>query len=154
MKIISGGQTGADQAGLAAALNCGLATGGCLPRGCRTENGPAPWLIDAYGMYEHASASYVPRTIANAESSDTTIWFGRADSPGARVTIDACLEANKSFMVNPTNPRRLAEILLQYKYRTVNIAGNRESKRPGIYGRVYVFLCETFSIYADLTTAA
>lgn len=38
--IISGGQTGADQAGWRAARRCGLATGGRMPREFETEDGP------------------------------------------------------------------------------------------------------------------
>ena len=45
--IISGGQTGADQAGLLAAQALGLQTGGWAPHGWRTDAGPAPWLADA-----------------------------------------------------------------------------------------------------------
>ena len=45
-KIISGGQTGVDQAALRAAKACGIPTGGWAPKGWRTEDGPAPWLAD------------------------------------------------------------------------------------------------------------
>ena len=34
-KIVSGGQTGADQGGWRAAVACGLATGGWMPEGFR-----------------------------------------------------------------------------------------------------------------------
>ena len=40
--VISGGQTGADQAGLRAAQACGIPTGDQAPRGWLTEAGPAP----------------------------------------------------------------------------------------------------------------
>jgi hypothetical protein len=39
MKIISGGQTGVDQAALGAALHCGLEIGGWCPFGKTSESG-------------------------------------------------------------------------------------------------------------------
>jgi len=41
-KIISGGQTGADQAGLDAAIEYGLPHGGWIPKGRLTESGTLP----------------------------------------------------------------------------------------------------------------
>ena len=38
-KIISGGQSGADLAGLKAAIKLGIETGGFIPKNYRTENG-------------------------------------------------------------------------------------------------------------------
>jgi hypothetical protein len=43
-KIISGGQTGADQAGLAVAKRLGISTGGFMPKGLLTAAGPQPDL--------------------------------------------------------------------------------------------------------------
>lgn len=42
MMIISGGQTGADQAALDAAIILGIPHGGWLPKGRKTEKGPLP----------------------------------------------------------------------------------------------------------------
>ena len=41
-KIISGGQTGADQAALDVAIKMNIAHGGWIPKGRRTENGVLP----------------------------------------------------------------------------------------------------------------
>lgn len=49
-RIVSGGQTGADQAALRAARAAGLPTGGWAPRGWLTEEGPAPWLANRSGF--------------------------------------------------------------------------------------------------------
>ncbi len=43
-RVISGGQTGADQAALRAARAAGIPTGGWAPLGWKTEEGPAPRL--------------------------------------------------------------------------------------------------------------
>lgn len=50
-RVISGGQTGADQAALRAARACGIPTGGWAARGWLTEDGPAPWLAE-WGLAE------------------------------------------------------------------------------------------------------
>jgi len=55
IRIISGGQTGADQAALDAAIALGLPHGGWLPRGRKTESGPLP---PHYSLRELRSARY------------------------------------------------------------------------------------------------
>jgi hypothetical protein len=49
-KIISGGQTGADQAALDVAIESGIPHGGWIPKGRKTENGvlPAKQIFTAY----------------------------------------------------------------------------------------------------------
>jgi hypothetical protein len=42
LKIVSGGQTGVDRAGLAAAMSFGIATGGWMPKGRLAEDGVVP----------------------------------------------------------------------------------------------------------------
>ena len=54
-KIISGGQTGADQAGLDVAIELGIPHGGWIPKGRKTENGTLPVK---YKLTEMNSASY------------------------------------------------------------------------------------------------
>lgn len=60
-KIISGGQTGADQGGLSAAIILNIKTGGTAPKGYRTQAGSASWL-NKLGLLEHSSSDYAPRT--------------------------------------------------------------------------------------------
>ena len=73
--VISGGQTGVDQAALRAARALGIPTGGWAPRGRATEDGPAPWLADL-GPAECAWPGYPPRAKADARDSDGTPWIG------------------------------------------------------------------------------
>jgi hypothetical protein len=85
--VISGGQTGVDQAALRAARAAGMPTGGWAPRGFLTEDGPAPWLA-GWGLKESARPGYPARTGLNVRQSDATLLFdgggpgGRADGPG------------------------------------------------------------------------
>ncbi|MCH7226767.1 YpsA SLOG family protein [Haloferula sp. A504] len=66
-RIVSGGQTGADRAGLDAAIAAGLPHGGWCPRGRKAEDGPLP---KRYLLTETKSASYLTRTEWNARDSD------------------------------------------------------------------------------------
>lgn len=127
-KIISGGQTGADQQGFVEGRRLGLETGGWVPKGWRTEDGPAPWLA-TFGCQEHPLSSYPPRTDANVRDSDATLWFGNTSSPGYYCTLKACEKYNRPFIVNP-HPRDMVD--LAWKYEVWNIAGNRASKNPGV----------------------
>ncbi len=83
LKIVTGGQTGADQAGWRAARSLGLPTGGWMPRGFETEAGPCPAFVREYGGYRE-------RTQANTLDSDATVWFGNPSSPGGKTTLRAC----------------------------------------------------------------
>ena len=57
-KVVSGGQTGADRAGLDFALEVGLEHGGYVPRGRRSEDGR---VDEKYHLTELASTSYPVR---------------------------------------------------------------------------------------------
>ncbi len=127
-KVISGGQTGADRAGLECAKALGLATGGTAPKGYRTENGTDVSLKD-FGLTESVDTSYVPRTRANAKNSDVTLWFGKTTSPGYYCTKKACKDWGKVMIDNPS-PDRAVE--LADTYDSWNIAGNRESTNPTV----------------------
>lgn len=72
-KVISGGQTGADIAGLIAAKECGLETGGTAPKKFMTENGSNLDLKNIYHLV--AVGGYKSRTIKNVCDSDGTIAF-------------------------------------------------------------------------------
>jgi hypothetical protein len=66
-KIISGGQTGADQASLDVAIKLNIPHGGWIPKGRLTENGPLP---EKYQMQEMPSDSYQKPTEQNVIDSD------------------------------------------------------------------------------------
>ena len=88
LKLISGGQTGADISGVRAAKAKGYATGGILPRGFRTQIGPKPEYALEYGMTEHSSWSYAPRTFENVKNADGTIRIAKYfESAGEALTV-------------------------------------------------------------------
>jgi hypothetical protein len=61
-KVISGGQTGTDQADLIAVTRFGIATGGWMPRGFQTADGPNLQLAERYGLREHTGGNVRPQS--------------------------------------------------------------------------------------------
>lgn len=140
-RVISGGQTGADQAALRAAHHCRYATGGMAPKYWRTDEGPAPWLGTVYGLIESTEASYGPRTEWNVLNSSGTIWFGDVTSPGGVLTQAAAASYNKPFEIvtvyldDDDLDRYVAKLrrwIVDHQIVTLNGAGNRERTNPGI----------------------
>jgi hypothetical protein len=69
VKVISGGQTGADRAGLDFAMAQGIAHGGWCPRGRLAEDGTIP---ARYQLEETPEADYAQRTEWNVRDADGT----------------------------------------------------------------------------------
>jgi hypothetical protein len=161
MKIISGGQTGADQAGWRAAKRFGLETGGWMPRGFKTEAGPRPEFARLYGAQEHPSPEYPARTTSNVGLADMTFLFGNPSSPGGklvhRITND--IPTHLTLTVESPNAYRpqwsVGSIRRWGGIKAINVAGNRESSFPGIGAWVEEYLCEVFRAlgYAELPPA-
>src|SRR2546428_817952 len=97
MKVISGGQTGADRAGLEAAVALGLPTGGHAPAGYWTEAGADPSLR-RFGLI--AGGSPESRTERNVVDADATIIFARsAPGPGSELTRRLALKHRRPVIV-------------------------------------------------------
>ena len=139
VKIISGGQTGADQAGLQVAEAFGIPTGGWAPKGWITSRGPNPNLLrDRFKLQEHPGG-YPARTFANAKESDGTIRLAYDfTTAGERCTLNGIREAGRPhFDVDLAHPRPAEEAVAwirEYGIRILNVAGNRERpKTPGTF---------------------
>ena len=150
--IVSGGQTGADRGGLEAGRRLGLITGGWAPKDFRTDEGRDPELRTVFGLREHPSSEYPPRTEANVKFADATVFFGR-QSPGWHCTKSACRRQRKEFFwLRNELPVELAaeqliEWLRHHRVRILNVAGNRERKNPGIRSRTIAILEEALGDY-------
>lgn len=96
--IISGGQTGADQAGLEAAAALGIPTRGYMPNGWRTEAGPRPDLAVRYGLWEAPTDAYPERTELNVLAADATVIFGQL-SGGSQLTLDLAQRHGRPCLV-------------------------------------------------------
>ena len=146
MKIISGGQTGADRAALDAAIALGLEYGGAVPKGRLTEDGP---LETKYtGMIELSVPSYPARTAKNVRDSDAVLIFtlGRTDR-GTALTISLAAQYKKPYLhidiKNKSETEVLQEVvqwLRSVRPKVLDVAGSRESTSQGIYKKVYSIL--------------
>lgn len=136
--VISGGQTGADRAGLLAAQAVGLGTGGWMPRGFLALDGPRPDFATRFGLREHTSPHYPPRTRLNVLHSDATLRIARHwSSPGEQLTLKFITKYSKPWLdIDPTSSpldhQRVVEFLRRHRVVVLNVAGNSESTSPGI----------------------
>lgn len=146
MKVVSGGQTGADRAALDAAKAAGLPTGGYAPSHYGTERGPDPSL-KTFGLVAGGSLAW--RTERNVVTAGATIVFAVRPSPGSDMTVAMAARHRKPcLVVNPWAPeveKEVLHFLNMYRPAVLNIAGHRESKAPGIYARVYGVLMSLLS---------
>lgn len=141
-KIVSGGQTGVDRAALDVALALGIACGGWCPKGRRAEDGTIP---DRYPLVETASRDYRERTRRNVEDSDGTLILTRGALGGGTAYTRDCAEAlGKPYLVLALDKRPDAQAardwIRRHGLRVLNVAGPRESSRPGIYRQAKRFL--------------
>jgi hypothetical protein len=138
-KVISGGQAGADRAGLDFALEVGLEHGGFVPKGRKAEDGR---IDERYQLTELPSASYSTRTKRNVRESDGTAIFSlRAElSGGSALTLAYAnsvkkpvihLHASDKGRVDPV--AQLKDFIGSNRIEVLNVAGPRESKGPGVY---------------------
>ena len=148
-RIISGGQTGVDRAGLDAALACAIAIGGYIPRGGHSEDGKVP---AKYRLTETDSSGYARRTELNVLAADATlILYYKTISGGTLLTEQLCRRNSKPFLsvnlagINDGAVRSVRDFLSGVCPRVLNIAGPRESKNPGIYNAAYRVLLESFA---------
>lgn len=167
-RIISGGQTGADQAGWRAAKRFGLETSGWMPRGYLTEDGPRPEFAELYGAKEGSSSRYPPRTRRNIRDSDLTMIFDAAQtdqivgmSRGTQLAVSMARGYERLCLIvrvdlaSESLPRRAESIkawLDERNVRVINVAGNRESTTPGIGAWVEAYLCEMFAAMGQKET--
>lgn len=150
-KIISGGQTGVDVAGLDAGLACGLRVGGTMPKDYRTLEGTKPEYAIMYGMKEHQSAEYPPRTLENAKNSDATIWIGQnPNSRGMKCTFNGINKYKKKSlkvdMSNPLTAEEVAKWIVDNNISVLNVAGEAEQNQKGIYKFALEYLKKVFNL--------
>jgi len=138
-KIISGGQTGADQGGLYAARELDVPTGGVAPQDWLTEEGPQRELLRGFGLTECSEPGYSPRTRANVLAADGTLLVGQYQRGGSALTHQIAEQARKPlFLLEFPSDRVEPHIeefrfwLHRYRVHTLNVAGNRESQSRGI----------------------
>lgn len=157
--IISGGQTGVDQAALKAAFEQGFQIGGWCPPGRICENGEIP---EEYPLIESLldRSSNAPlikhsqRTELNVRDSDATLVLlpaGLEHDQGTKWTLTSMRKYSKpSIVIDPYLPNAEKLIMNWFKRNSIkvlNIAGPSEKNAPGIGKQTYRLL---FSILTKL----
>lgn len=147
-KVISGGQTGVDRAALDVALELGLPRGGWCPKGRKAEDGQ---IAPQYPLKETPSVEYEQRTEWNVRDSDGTLVLtcGRP-TEGTAFTIQVATRLGKACfvidLVEQTSVSPVRTWAQDHRVRTLNVAGPRESKCPGIYVQARQFLRTLLSL--------
>ena len=137
-KIISGGQTGADQAGLDVAIKHNIPHGGWIPRGRMTEDGSLP---EKYHLQEMPTKSYPKRTEKNIMDSDGTLIASHGKLTGgsaltrrlAKQHLKPWLHLNMDKMSLSYASRLLKSWIIDNGIKVLNVAGSRASGDPEIY---------------------
>lgn len=152
-RIISGGQTGADRAALDCAMALDIEHGGWCPLGRLAEDG----VIDQrYKLKEMPDDNYRKRTRQNVHDSDATLILnlGELDGGTSKTRLFA-IHCGKPFLVvqldNGVEGEQLESGLIwlrNHDPHVLNVAGPRESKRPGIYQCSYDFLSALWARYS------
>jgi len=144
-KIISGGQTGVDQAALTISMKLNIPHGGWCPKGRLSESGTIPMQ---YKLTETLSSDYSVRTKLNIQDSDGTLILLQSNIEkifdGTILTAQYAQETKKQYLlINLAETLEITEFtqwVIENKIKILNIAGPRESQSPGISELSMVFL--------------
>ena len=156
-KVISGGQTGADQAALRAAEACGLAIGGWCPPGRDSEAGPIParFPLRETPVERSPDAPQVPRsqrTEWNVRDADGVLILAArrdaVDDLGSAWAAECVRRYGRPLLVcDPGDPHAalcIVEWLRAAQIATLSVGGPSERTQPGIGEAVYALLIEAF----------
>lgn len=154
-KVYSGGQNGADIGGLKAAKFLGIPTGGWMPNGWITLDGPKPEYAELYGMQEHKMKGYPARTEANVMDSDGTVRFAYDfKSAGEKCTLRnikwhrkhyfdiRVIKHESGFNISKNSHSTFLTWLKEKNIKILNVAGNSENTYAGMERFVYNYLIE------------
>jgi hypothetical protein len=136
LKIISGGQTGADRAGLDWAIKYGIRHGGWCPKGRKAEDGP---IHAKYRLKETDSSNHLQPIEWNVRHSDGTVIFsvGKRLSGNSAETLEFAIKHRKPYLhlsavFNDNAARKLKKWIEENNIRVLNVAGPRASKEPKV----------------------
>lgn len=167
LTIWSGGQSGADIGAWRAAKAAGIPTDGYMTKWFVTEDGNKPEYAELYGAKElivkgSMASQYRVRAQRNAMDTDATLCFDAANSQATLNARNDCRVFRRTFGLLPiaiTNEgltthsptETIAWWIDINNIKSLNVAGNRESKVPGIASFVEKFLGEVFAILKETT---
>lgn len=140
-RVVSGAQTGVDRAALDVALELGLRCGGWVPHGRLDEDGRIPSRYP--NLRETGTSEWNERTEANVRDSDGTLLISRGPLTGGSAhTADTAARLGKPHLhldldeLPEARAAAFAEAWVAANdIDTLNVAGPRASKDPGLYDR-------------------
>ncbi|WED42762.1 putative molybdenum carrier protein [Legionella cardiaca] len=153
-KVVSGGQTGVDQAGLLIANEMGMTVGGWCPKGGMDENSES--ILKKYpSLKETTTENSDERTKLNIRDSDGTLiivprWpLSENIKDGTRLTIEEAERQKKPYLIISLDIKKDASVMIkawvnEHNISVLNIAGPRESNSPGIHAEACNFFRELF----------
>lgn len=138
-----------DRAALDAAKKNSVNTGGFAPKFYRTENG-SDYTLATFGLIEDGHWDYKSRTEKNILFSGATLIIAtNTESAGTKLTLSLCRTHAKPYLVIDVNKMKVDTAVMEIKdwlkelnmdVLVLNVAGNRESKSPGIYSVTFAIL--------------
>ncbi|MEG3639058.1 putative molybdenum carrier protein [Magnetococcus sp. PR-3] len=133
-KVVTGGQTGVDQAAWQAAWQAGLEIGGWVPLGRRCEAGVIP---AHFGGQQTPTADYAQRTDWNVRDSDATLILCQGQATGGTLYTQQRADhyGKPWILIDPFANTAAAQVqvcLQQWSGRVLNVAGPRASEDPNI----------------------
>ena len=135
IKIVSGGQTGADRAALDWALRHNVECGGWCPKGRKAEDGP---IDPKYPLKETPAAAYIHRTEWNVRDSDATVLVSVESTltGGSKKTMEFARKHKKPRLQLCAGENAAADKLEafteKHRVKILNVAGPRASNEPGV----------------------
>ena len=153
-KVISGGQTGVDQAALRAAIASGITIDGWCPPGRICEDGviPEEFRLKETPFERSEDAPEIPRSLRtewNVKDSDGLLILTKSIvslDAGTNWARQCSLRYKKPFMIedpgDPLSQARSRKWIEANSIAVLNVAGPSEKTEPGIGQLVYIFLMQ------------
>ena len=161
-RVVSGGQTGVDQAALRAAQAAGLDIGGWCPPQRASESGriPEEFPLKETPVERSARAPGIPRSLRsewNVRDSDATLILRpratRGVDPGTDWSATCALQEGRPLMLLDPYADTCADEIVAWLSSSgigvLNVAGPGESSCPGIADRVQPVLSNAFTRLSD-----
>ena len=137
-KIISSGQTGADQAALDVAIKLGIPHGGWIPKDHKAGDDIIP---EKYRLHEMPFTSHIGRIEKNVLESDATLIISYGElAGGPALTRKLAMKNGRNWLhmdLNMTPAVQAVSIISSwirlYEIEILNVTGPKASKEPKIY---------------------
>jgi hypothetical protein len=156
-KVISGGQTGVDQAALRAAIASGIPIDGWCPPGRSCEDGviPEEFPLNETPCERSEYAPEIPRSMRtewNARDSDGVLILTKSVStldPGTNWARLCSIRYRKPYLIedpgDPLSQSRSRKWIERNSIAVLNVAGPSEKTEPGTGALAYIFLTQLLS---------